>query len=120
MSEHIRTGRTGENAAIGFLKKHGYEIICRNWKSKAGEIDIIARDGDFLVIVEVKTKRTAEFGTPEESVNSKKQKRIINLANNYIKIHNIHNETRFDVIAIILKDKSVVITHHKGAFSPFD
>ena len=120
MARHIETGIIGEEKALRFLKEMGYSIVEKNWKSRKGEIDIVAIDGSYLVIIEVKTKRSRLFGNPEQAVDWQKQKKIIGLAEEYIKKNKIQLETRFDIVSVLLEGKSSRIIHHINAFSPFD
>lgn len=94
-------GKVGEDKAIDFLKTKGYEILYRNYKTKFGEIDIIATDNDYLVFVEVKRRMSLSYGTPQESITKLKQSHIIKSALSFIKQHNIKNKSiRFDVVTI--------------------
>lgn len=120
MAIHIETGRKGEDVAEEFLIQQGYEILARNWRTSLGELDIIAKKDDFLVIVEVKTKSSLAFGNPEEAVNYRKQRQLVNMADVYIRQKNINLETRFDVISVVLGAGGCTVTHHERAFSPFD
>lgn len=78
------TGKLGEDIAVRHLKQNGYIIITRNYRTKYGEIDVIAKDGKCLVFVEVKARRSENFGYPREAVDIYKQTRIKNIANLYI------------------------------------
>jgi putative endonuclease len=95
-------GRFGETAAAGELWKRGYEIIERNWRCRAGEIDIVARQGEDIVFVEVRTKRTGGPLSPEESVNAVKQEKLAQLAELYLESHpDLANKPyRIDVAAV--------------------
>ncbi|MBE0415003.1 MAG: YraN family protein [Dehalococcoidia bacterium] len=96
-------GALGENIAAEYLARLGYVIRERNFRSKEGEIDIIAERDDFLVFVEVRTRRGSSFGTPEESVNAKKKEKLITLAQTYIESHNdLPPSWRIDVVAVEL------------------
>ncbi|KRQ86967.1 hypothetical protein ABG79_01157 [Caloramator mitchellensis] len=100
-------GKIGEDLAAKHLTRNGYTIIQKNFRTKFGEIDIIARDGKFLVFVEVKTRRSIEFGYPREAVDWYKQIRIKNLANLYLAKKKQFNEyIRFDVVEIILNEQN--------------
>ncbi len=100
-------GDRGEKIAASYLKKRGYKIIDRNFRCKLGEIDIVAYDGKTLVFVEVRTKRSTQFGSPECSVSFKKQKKLISLANFYIKKHRLFDRhARFDVVGITIDRKN--------------
>lgn len=118
MAQHNILGKKGEEAAVDFLKKLGYEIVATNWLEKKFEIDIIAKDGQELVFVEVKTRATDYFGTPEEAVTPAKQNHLIEGADYYLQQHEIDLEARFDVIAIILNKHTIQIKHFKDAFYP--
>lgn len=77
-------GRKGEELAAAYLERNGYRILARNWRCPRGEIDIIARDGNELVFVEVKTRRSPHFGPPAGAVDTAKQERLRLLARHYI------------------------------------
>ena len=109
-------GGLAENTAAGFLQSNGYRILERNFYSPFGEIDIIASDGSYTVFVEVKSRNSAEFGSPQDAVNSKKQKHMIKTAISYLKMHKLAGtDVRFDVIAI--GPGSGEIEHIKAAFA---
>jgi putative endonuclease len=118
MSEHNELGQNGEKIAIEYLRKKGYNILETNWRFGSDEIDIIAKDKDFLVIIEVKTRSTNVFGEPEIAVTKQKQKFLIRAAQNYIIKNNINDETRFDIIAIVINQGKVNIHHIEDAFYP--
>lgn len=111
-------GVRGENAACAYLERQGMTIVERNWRCKAGEIDIIALDGESLVLVEVKTRKSERKGTPEEAVSPTKQKRIARCANAYLQVAGVEEcPVRFDVIAIrVLGEEKALLRHHKAAF----
>lgn len=101
--ERLRLGRRGEEFARGFLERSGYRIICCNYRCKLGEIDIIAKDGETLVFVEVKTRTDFAFGSPAAAVTMKKQRQICRAAQCYLAEHGLFGTpARFDVIAIFL------------------
>ncbi len=109
-------GRLGEIKAKQYLISIGYKIIETNYKNKIGEIDIIAKDQDTLVFVEVKTRMSNEFGNPLEAVNIYKQDKIRKVATVYLMKHKLLNVScRFDVIGI-RGDHDEEITHIKNAF----
>ena len=118
MAAHNDFGKLGEELAVRYLTGKGYEILERNWRNIHKEIDIIAKDGKDLVIVEVKTRQTDEYGDPDFAVTKQKQRRLISAANSYIFSHKLDIETRFDVISIIFKDGEPVIKHIEDAFLP--
>jgi len=94
-------GSKGESLAVTFIKKRGYTVITRNYKTPFGEIDIIAKDGDTVVFIEVKTRKNTVFGYPFESVNKKKMQKIKNSALHYLKKQGQEFRVRFDVISIV-------------------
>jgi len=107
-------GRLKEDEAVAFLEKLGYKILCRNFTSKFGEIDIIALDNDTLVFVEVRSKSYVDFGFAQETVDRKKIERIIKTAEIYIVKNNIRNLCiRFDVISF----NGGKVEHIKNAFN---
>lgn len=96
-------GVIGEKLAVDYLKGLGYEILQRNFRCRQGEIDIIARQDDCLVFVEVRTKRGGEFGTPEESVTYSKREKLIVLAESYLQtLASPPLSWRIDVVAVEL------------------
>lgn len=118
MAKHYDLGLKGEEIATRFLTKNGYQILERNWRHRNDEIDIIAFDGSFVVIVEVKTRSTGFFGKPEEAVTDTKQKFLVRAAEEYVIEKDIHCETRFDIISIIIEGNTQTINHIKEAFYP--
>src|SRR3990170_3110381 len=105
----IQTGQAGEKLAVEFLKKAGFKVIETNFKSKSGEIDIIAQEKDTLVFVEVKTRSSGQFGLPEEAVNERKIQHIIKSAEIYRVTHrNLPTGDRIDVVAIELENSTQV------------
>lgn len=118
MAEHNDFGKLGEDLAVDYLMGKGYEILERNWRNIHKEIDIIAKDGRFLVIVEVKTRQTDAYGDPDTAVTKRKQRMLISAANAYLTRNNLDIETRFDIISIIFKDNEPIIKHIEDAFLP--
>ncbi|MGN0807003.1 MAG: YraN family protein [Candidatus Coproplasma sp.] len=113
--EKRRLGFFGERKAARFLKKNGYKILGRNFKCKAGEIDIIASKGETIAFIEVKTRTTDYFGQPNEAVDSTRRHRYCNAANQFIYLNGIRPDDyvlRFDVIEI----KQGEINHIEDAF----
>lgn len=106
-------GDIGELSAVNFLEEKGYKIIQTNFKTKFGEIDIIAKDKDFLIFVEVKKRETLAFGRPIEAVDERKQFQIRRVAEFYLMIKKIpYADCRFDVIEIVGNQ----INHVENAF----
>jgi len=118
MAEHNDIGKAGEVLAQKHLKENGYTILETNWRHGKDEIDIIATDGKFLVIAEVKTRQSNRLGEPEISVNRDKQRFLVRAADAYIQRHNIDLEARFDIISILLKNEKATINHIADAFYP--
>lgn len=118
MAKHNELGKKGEELAAQYLEGKGYEILERNWRNNHKEIDIIAKDGEELVIVEVKTRQNDDYGEPDLAVTRQKQTRLIYAANAYIFKNNVDSNTRFDIISVIFKDGKAVIDHIKDAFLP--
>ena len=110
-----RTGLYYETQAAAFLEKQGYKILERNFRCSAGEIDLIAREGEYLCFVEVKYRSKREAGTPEEAVDGKKQKRISRAALYYLMRQGLGDTTpcRFDVVGI--RPEEIRVT--KNAFT---
>ncbi|MDR0789359.1 MAG: YraN family protein [Bacteroidales bacterium] len=112
-------GKEGEQIAVDYLIDRGYQILERNFVCGKNEVDIIALDRQEIVFVEVKTRATHVFGEPEEAVNRKKQRLIIQVANAYITKNNIDLEARFDVVSIVINGDGLPHIHHiTSAFSP--
>ncbi len=114
----IDVGKEGEEIAVTFLKSKGYEILERNYHFGHGEIDIVAKDKECLVFIEVKTRINLELGEPEYAVNQKKIKQIKKMAELYLFDKEIEEaDCRFDVVAVLLNDrKNPKITHYENAF----
>jgi putative endonuclease len=111
------TGTRGESLAVKALKKKGYKILEKNYRSYLGEIDIIARDGDVLAFVEVKARRTDRFGDPKLAVTAHKQRKISMVALQYLKeTDQMDKGARFDVVAIRLLPGKPEIEIIKNAF----
>jgi putative endonuclease len=111
-------GKWGEEQALAYLKAHNYAILATNWHFKNKEIDIIAKTGEVIVFVEVKTRTTEEFGEPEEGVSSKKQSFLISAANHYIISKEIDAEARFDIISVMYLKGKTTLKHIPEAFYP--
>ena len=118
MSEANELGKHGEEIATTYLLRQGYIILDKNWRAGRNEIDLVARDKDYLVIIEVKSRSKDVFGEPEEAVTREKQMALIRAANAYIYRNNINMETRFDIISIIHNKNETRINHLKDAFYP--
>lgn len=102
-TRHLRLGRRGENIACSHLRNYGYDILFRNYKVPAGEIDIIARDGSIICFIEVKTRHASFRGRPAEGLSEKQRKRIRRAAMNYLReIGNPRAVYRFDLMEFVL------------------
>jgi putative endonuclease len=94
-------GQTGEDTAVDFLTGSGIKILDRNYRCPPGEIDIIAKDGQSIIFVEVRTRQAKGLGTPEESITFRKRMRLVRAAQWYLKQRKLYNFTaRFDVVTI--------------------
>ena len=94
-------GDAGEELAVRALQARGLIIVARNYRCTAGEMDVIARDGDALVFVEVKTRRGDQFGTAAEAVNARKQQKLIDVAETYLQAQQLDDvDWRIDVVAV--------------------
>lgn len=104
-------GRRGELIARQHLEDKGYEIIATNYRSKLGEMDIVARDGAATVFVEVRTKTSTRFGRPEESITPDKASRLLRLARHYLQTHHLSDHpSRIDLIAVSLNSTDYRLT----------
>ncbi len=109
-------GKEGEDRAARFLMKQGYRIIERNYRTRSGEIDLIALHDGAVVFIEVKTRTSDAFGAPELAVNPRKQQRMVKAALGYIKYKKLHQvPCRFDVVAITTAAEKEV-EHIQNAF----
>lgn len=113
-------GRLGERRAAWFYRLRGWSIIGRNVRSRAGEIDLIARRGHVLAFVEVKTRQTLSAGEGWASVDARKQARIYELASRYVAQKRLHHLTiRFDVVSAFWTGRRLMLTHFPDAFQAF-
>ena len=114
-----RLGTAGEELACAELEKLGYRVIERNYRSRFGEIDIVAMDDDTVVFVEVKTKTSGDFGEPVDEVTPQKMRQIVSMGEEYHSYHCQHDtQCRFDVMAVDCSVRPAAITHYKDAFRP--
>ena len=116
MAKHNDLGKRGEEIAAQYLSEKGYEILERNWRNKHKEIDIIAKDKEELVVVEVKTRQNDEHGEPDIAVGITKQKMLIWAADAYVRYKNLDVDVRFDIISIVISDAEPEIEHIEDAF----
>ena len=118
MSEHNELGQTGEEIATEYLTSKGFEILASNWRHNHKEIDLIARDGDYLVIVEVKTRTSDGWENPRDAITNKKIRFLVDAAEAYIMQNDVMLETRFDIVTLIPSGNGWEIEHIKEAFYP--
>jgi putative endonuclease len=115
--ERLSLGKKGEDLAVAHLEKLKYRIIARNYQCSVGEMDIIARDKDTLVFVEVKTRATKDFGGPAAAVNGRKQRQLSKVALSYLNQKKLRDvPARFDVVAIELIPPSPRVEVIRNAF----
>lgn len=110
-------GRRGEELAARHLVAQGYEILARNWRCETGELDLVARDGDCLALVEVRARRGRVLGTPEESITVAKQARLVALAEAYVQEYDWPGDYRIDVVAVELdrRGRLLRVAHYENA-----
>lgn len=114
----MNRGKLGEDIALEFLTKKGYNLIERNYHSHFGEIDIIMKNDRYIIFVEVKLRKNSKYGTPAEFVTVKKQQKIIITAEDWIINNKTELQPRFDVIEIYMpENKAVSINHIENAFN---
>lgn len=119
MAQHNELGNAGEQLAVDFLIKHGYEILERNYRFDKAEVDIIAKLNNTLAIIEVKTRSTIDFGNPQDFVKPKQIQRLVKAVDEYVISNDLDVEVRFDIIAIIRENKEFKIEHLENAFYHF-
>ena len=113
-------GRKGEDVAHRYLRSRGLNVVARRFRLEdgSGEVDLIARDRNTLVFVEVKARRTDSYGNPERAVDSEKERKIVRAARSYVSKSGAEwSQVRFDIISVILT-KPPVVTHFEDAFFP--
>lgn len=120
--ERKRLGERGEDAAVAYLERAGLTIVERNWRTRCGEVDIVALDGAEIVLVEVKTRKSSSKGTPDEAVTPAKQRRYAKLAEAYLQYAACGDAiVRFDVISIlVIAQDRALLRHHRAAFIAAD
>lgn len=117
LTEEAALGRRGEDMAHRYLQKMGFRVVARNYKPGGdSEIDIVAREGDLIVFVEVKSRSSVEFGSPERAIDEEKQKHIVRAARAYVNRAGIEwNQVRFDTVSVVFTDPPSVF-HQRDAF----
>ena len=119
MAHHNELGKKGEQLAVDFLVKKGYDIVERNYRFDKAEVDIIANKEDILAVVEVKTRSTLDFGNPQDFVKPKQIKNLVKAVDEYVTENNLDVEVRFDIIAIVKAENGFDIEHLENAFYHF-
>ena len=119
MGKHNEFGKLGEQKAADYLVKKGYRIVYKNYRYLKGEIDIIAKTGDVLAIVEVKSRSSEFLENIAETVNNKKIKLLVATADHYIIENNLDVEARFDIITLLKKGSHFELEHLENAFYYF-
>jgi putative endonuclease len=119
MAEHNELGKQGEELAVDFLQKNGYEILETNWTFQKAEIDIIAKKENTLAIIEVKTRSSTDFGLPQDFVKPKKIQLLVKAVNEYVQREDLDVAVRFDIIAIHKSGNEFIIEHLEDAFFHF-
>jgi len=116
MAAHNELGKRGEELAAQYLREKGYRILETNWWFGRNELDLIAREGNILVVAEVKTRHTNAVAEPSMAVKREKQRAIIRSANAFVKIRKWNIAVRLDIISILINDQQEEITHIPDAF----
>lgn len=119
MAEHNDLGKEGESIAVEYLIANGYKILETNWRFDKAEIDIIAQKDNVLVVVEVKTRSSLDFGLPQEFVKPKKIKLLVKAVNEFVEKFDLNVEVRFDIVAISKINADFNIEHIEEAFYYF-
>ena len=115
--ERQALGKMGEDAAVAEIERRGYAVLERRYRTRHGEIDIVAEDGDVVVFIEVKVRATAERGTAAEAVTIQKQRKLVAMATDYLSRRRLtHRRCRVDVVAIDGVGEGSRITLYRGAF----
>lgn len=118
MAKHNELGKAGEDAAVAYLESQDYLIRHRNWRRGHLELDIVAAKSNELIVIEVKTRRDTEFGSPEEAIDKQKIRRTILATDAYMKFFQIDESVRFDIITVVGKPGDFNIEHLEDAFYP--
>lgn len=119
MAQHNELGKKGEEMAVAHLLAKGYEIVARNFMYQKAEVDIIARKGNILAVVEVKTRSTPNFGDPQDFVKKKQINQLVKAIDHFVNEHQLNVNVRFDIIAIIKNKAGTKVEHLEDAFLYF-
>lgn len=118
MAKHNILGLNGESLVASYLQEKGYTILDRNWRSGHKELDLVARKDSTLVVVEVKTRSSDNFGSPQDAVDERKIRRLVMAADAYVRLNALDLEVRFDIVTVIDDDGRVRMEHIEDAFFP--
>lgn len=115
--QRLSLGRAGEDLAVDLLRQKGYKILFRNYRTRLGEVDIIAKDKDTICFIEVKTRYSDRFGLPQEAILPDKKRQIFKVALEFLKKNcSLNKKIRFDVVSILYSKPSVSLDLFKNAF----
>ena len=120
MATPYELGKKGEQIACEFLIRKGFEILETNYRYQKAEVDIIAQKENKVAVIEVKTRNTDYFGNPQDFVNTKKIKLLVQAINNYVNDNDLDVDIRFDIIAVLFQKEKYCIEHLEDAFLYFD
>lgn len=114
MAQHIQLGRTGEETAAEYLCGQGLIVLDRNWRCEYGEVDIVAREGNTLVFVEVKTRRSVQAGHPLEAITPAKLERMQQVAFEWMRGHPVHRgrQVRIDAVSVVMPVRGGIQVRH--------
>lgn len=118
MSDKSELGRRGEIIATNYLLKNGFEILHNNWTYKNLELDIVAKKGEYLVFVEVKSRSETFILDPIDAITPKKQKFLFNAAESYAEIYEREEKIRFDIVLVVFNEQSHKLEYIEDAFRP--
>ncbi|MBI4483276.1 MAG: YraN family protein [Acidobacteria bacterium] len=104
MKDHLALGKGAEKLAFAHLRHLGYDVVARNYRGRTGEIDLVAYDGPVLAFVEVKSRRSVDFGQPYEAVGPEKEERIRRAALEFLRRYKIKPTYRFDIVSVVYGD----------------
>lgn len=120
MAEHNTLGNEGERKAKAYLQERAYTVLHANWRYKHKEIDLVAKKGKFLVIVEVKTRTYGGMQQASESITNSKMRYLVEAADAYVETYNREEEVRFDVLALTFFEGNWKIEHMEDAFNAME
>jgi len=116
-ADHLQLGREGEDAAARLLASRGFEVLERNWRCPQGEVDLVCRQGDTLVFVEVKTRGQGSLAAGTDAVHGRKRARLVRAAAKYLSAHGLwERPCRFDVVSVVRRGQALAVEHLEDAF----